>query len=178
MNFQTNRLILSDVSLNDLTDIHTLHSLPETDQFNTLGIPADIEETRKLLQDWIHARKEFPPKRYVLRMTGKNESFIGLIGITPGKVNYKNAEIWYKLMPEYWKQEYATEAVKGILNVCFNQLNLHRITAGCATDNHASYRVLEKAGFSREGMHRKILPIRGDWYDNFSYAILEEDFAG
>ena len=28
---------------------------------------------------------------------------------------------------------------------------------------------------TREGMHRKILPIRGQWIDNFSYAILVED---
>jgi len=27
----------------------------------------------------------------------------------------------------------------------------------------------------REGRRRKILPIRGEWYDNYHYAILEND---
>ena len=34
----------------------------------------------------------------------------------------------------------------------------------------------EKLGMKREGHHRKILPIRGEWVDNYSYAMLEEDF--
>ncbi|MEL7146066.1 MAG: GNAT family protein, partial [Bacteroidota bacterium] len=58
----------------------------------------------------------------------------------------------------------------------FDQLKLHRIEAGVAVDNQRSIRVLEKAGMTREGRKRKVLPIRGDWYDNYHYAILEEDF--
>ncbi|MBA23055.1 MAG: hypothetical protein CMP52_06940 [Flavobacteriales bacterium] len=37
-------------------------------------------------------------------------------------------------------------------------------------------RLLEKTGMKREGMHRKILPVGGKWFDNYSYAILEDDF--
>jgi len=44
-----------------------------------------------------------------------------------------------------------------------------------ATQNLNSIKLLEKVGMTREGMHRKILPIRGGWIDNYSYAILEED---
>ena len=36
-------------------------------------------------------------------------------------------------------------------------------------------KLLEKIGMTREGMHRKVLPIRGEWVDHYSYAILEED---
>ena len=102
--------------------------------------------------------------------------FIGLIGINMGKTNYKHAEIWYKIHPAQWRKGYATEAVKVVLHFCFTMLNLHRITAGCATENTASVKVLEKSGFIREGHHKKVLPIRGQWVDNFEYAILEEDF--
>jgi len=52
---------------------------------------------------------------------------------------------------------------------------LHRIEAGVATQNLNSIKLLEKVGMTREGMYRKILPIRGEWVDNYSYAILEED---
>jgi len=48
--------------------------------------------------------------------------------------------------------------------------------AGCATENTASSKVLEKAGFLREALCRKKLPIRGEWVDNYEYAILEEDY--
>jgi ribosomal-protein-alanine N-acetyltransferase len=63
-----------------------------------------------------------------------------------------------------------------VLDFCFYQLKLHRITAGCATENIASAKVIEKSEFLREGHGRKILPIRERWFDNFEYANLEEDY--
>lgn len=39
MTLKTNRLILRELELADIDKIHTLHSLPETDEFNTMGIP-------------------------------------------------------------------------------------------------------------------------------------------
>ncbi len=62
------------------------------------------------------------------------------------------------------------------MNFGFNDLKLHRIEAGCAVENIASSKVLEKVGMTKEGIKRKILPIRGEWKDNYFYAILEEDF--
>ncbi len=69
---------------------------------------------------------------------------------------------------------YTTEALDRILKFAFEELNLHRIEAGCAIENLASARVLEKAGFKLEGTKRKNLPIRGEWKDSFSFAILEK----
>lgn len=63
-----------------------------------------------------------------------------------------------------------------VLDFGFGVLKLHRIEAGCAVDNIASIKVLEKAGMTKEGMKRKKLPIRGKWKDNYFFAILEEDF--
>ena len=66
--------------------------------------------------------------------------------------------------------------MKVVLDFCFNQLKLHRITAGCTTENIASAKVIEKSEFLREGHGRKILSIRERWFDNFEYANLEEDY--
>jgi len=52
---------------------------------------------------------------------------------------------------------------------------LHRIEAGVVIENSKSIRVLEKAGMQQEGRHRKTLPIRGEWVDNYHYAIVEDD---
>ena len=70
---------------------------------------------------------------------------------------------------------YATEALKEILRFGFDQLNLHRIEAGCAVENVASIKVLEKAGMQREGRKRQVLPLKSGWSDNFEYAILAAD---
>ncbi len=177
MLLQTERLLLREVLMDDLNDIHKFHSLPETDKYNTLGIPGSIIETETLISSWIQTQGELPRKKYVFVIENLAHNFIGLVGINIGKPNYFNAEIWYKLHPHFWNNGYAIESLKAILFFCFTELKLHRIEAGCATKNVASIKVLEKAKFIREGLCRKILPIRGEWIDNYFYAILEEDFC-
>lgn len=174
---KTDRLLIREITLSDLESIHSLHLLPETDQYNTLGIPENINETEHHVQEWVSKNNELPRVKYVLAIELlESNQFIGLFGINIGKEKYKNAEIWYKIHKDYWNKGYTTEAVKRVLSFGFNELNLHRIEAGCATENIASIRVLEKVGMFREGMKRKNLPIRGAWKDNYFYGILKEEF--
>jgi ribosomal-protein-alanine N-acetyltransferase len=49
----TERTKLRLIDISDLDSIHTLHSLPETDEFNALGIPKSIEETNSIIVPWI-----------------------------------------------------------------------------------------------------------------------------
>jgi len=58
---------------------------------------------------------------------------------------------------------------------CFNELNLHRVEAGCAVDNIGSIKVLEKAGMQREGRKRATLPLVSGWSDNYEYGILSSE---
>jgi RimJ/RimL family protein N-acetyltransferase len=151
--------------------------LPEIDEFNTLGIPTSIGETEIIINDWLGGQNAKPQTSYIFCLDlAETKQFIGLIALNIGKPKYQTAEVWYKIDPKYWRQGYTTEALRKLLDFSFNVLKLHRIEAGCAVENTASIKVLEKAGMTREGMKRKKLPIRGDWKDNYFYAILEEDF--
>src|SRR5688572_5671050 len=176
MELKTERLILRDLLMTDLENIHELHSLPETDQYNTLGIPETIEITKQLVSEWISYRDELPRRKFIFCVEKFDKEFIGVIGINIGKPVYRNAEIWFKLHSKYWNQGFATEIVNRILHFGFTDLKLHRMEAGCAVGNIASKRVLEKVGMIKEGQRRKILPIRGHWMDNFEFAIFETDF--
>jgi len=88
---------------------------------------------------------------------------------------FKLGEIHYNLLPSQWGNGYGTEAAKTLIKFGFEDLQLHKIEAGVATENKKSIKVLEKAGMIREGLRRKILPIRGEWKDNYHYAIVEDD---
>ena len=50
MEITSKRLILVEISWDDLENIHHLHSFPEVDEFNTLGLPKDINETKELIK--------------------------------------------------------------------------------------------------------------------------------
>jgi ribosomal-protein-alanine N-acetyltransferase len=160
----------------DLDLIHQLHSLPETDEFNALGIPKDIEETRSVIEPWIADNKLNQIKNYTFAIEDKvSEKFIGLFGLKLGNEKYKRGEVWYKLHRNYWKKGYGTESLKAIINFGFETLKLHRIQAGCAVNNIGSIKVLEKAGMIKEGRRRQVLPLKTGWSDNFEYSILETD---
>lgn len=171
--------MLSPISLEDLKPIHELHSLPETDHFNTLGIPENIAQTEAILQSWIEKNDAEEKRSITLKITVKdNQALIGLIAINLGLPKFKIAEVWYKLHSNFWGKGYATEALEKVLEFGFTTLDLHRIEAGCAVDNLGSIRVLEKVGMFREGRKRKVLPLKHGWSDNFHYALLATDFLG
>ena len=174
---KTERLNIKELTSADIDNVHKLHSLPETDEFNTLGIPENIQTTENILTEWLTLQNQEPRSSYIFSIDKTDDNnFVGLIAINLGKINYKTAEVWFKIHKDYWRKGYTTEALTRLLDFGFNELNLHRIEAGCAVENIASSKTLEKVGFTREGMKRKKLPIRGEWKDNYFYGILEEDF--
>ena len=73
---------------------------------------------------------------------------------------------------------YMTAALRVLLPSLFGELNLHRIEAACIPSNAPSIRVLEKCGFSREGLARRYLCINGVWQDHLLFGLLHEDFRG
>jgi len=168
-------LILRPLTVDDVNNVHQLHLLPQTDKYNTLGIPESIHQTEMLMQEWFQLIKQ--KEKYIFCIEDKEQNFAGLIGMNIGKARYQKAEIWYKINYNQWGKGFATEAVKMILSFGFNDLKLHRIEAGCVTENTASVKVLEKCGFIKEGIRRKNLPIRGEWKDNYEFAILEEEYG-
>ncbi|QGY47068.1 GNAT family N-acetyltransferase [Maribellus comscasis] len=176
MKLETNRLQLLEISWDDLEKIHELHSIPEVDEFNTLGIPENIEVTRKIISADIENQLKEIRSRFCWKVVIKeNSAFAGLAGMTLSNDRFKMGEFYYKLFPKFWGYGYATEITRELICFGFSEYKLHRIEAGVATKNLASIRVLEKAGMTREGIRRKILPIRGEWIDNFHYSILEEE---
>lgn len=176
MIIETDRLLLIEISSTDLEDIHALHSAHEVDEFNTLGIPKNSEETKEVLRPLLEAQSLSPQVSFTFKITLKiAQDFIGLATLNLSSAKYKSAEIYYKLLPPYWGNGYATEVSKALIKSGFEDFNLHRIEAGVATANLKSIHVLEKSGMTREGLKRKVLPIRGDWVDNYEYAIVEGD---
>ena len=162
--------------MEDLNDIHELHLKPETDEFNTLGIPEDLKETKHVIVPWINNHSDTVITKYTMAIEQNNDgAFVGLIALWLGNPKYKKGEVWYKLDSTYRGLGYATEVLSCLLDFGFEKLGLHRIEAGCAVNNFASIKVLEKVGMIREGSKRKVLPLKSGWADNFEYAILETD---
>lgn len=85
-------------------------------------------------------------------------------------------EIGYALIPTERSHGYCTEAVKIMVDYLFLSKNIVRIQAAAHSENKASQKVLEKAGFQREGTERKGIFVYGKWADLYIYSILREEW--
>jgi RimJ/RimL family protein N-acetyltransferase len=99
-------------------------------------------------------------------------------GITLKNLNMTdlNAEVGYCIGRRFWKKGYSTEALGLILKFAFNDLKLRRVYAVVHEKNIGSVKLLEKAGFTREGIWRKASRIGNRWYDVYAYGILKSEF--
>ena len=78
-------------------------------------------------------------------MIFKNNKMIGGIGLT--EFRKRSCELGYWLGKKYWGNGFATEAVNGILDFGFNNLERKEIYAAYKLGNEGSKRVLKKCGF-------------------------------
>ena len=87
----------------------------------------------------------------------------------------QSAKLGYWVGERYARNGFARAAVTAASGFCFDQLGLHRIEAAVQTDNHASIKVLEACGYTREGTARGYLKIGGVWADHEIYTKLSSD---
>ncbi len=85
-------------------------------------------------------------------------------------------EIGWVFNPKFYNKGFATEAASAILKHGFDTMNLHRIIATCQPENPPSYRIMEKIGMRREGFFKKCIPHGEEWWDEYYYAILREEW--
>jgi [ribosomal protein S5]-alanine N-acetyltransferase len=85
-------------------------------------------------------------------------------------------EIGWVFNPKFHNKGYASEAALAVLKFGFEKMKLHRIIATCQPQNIPSYRVMEKIGMRREGYFKKCIPNDNEWWDEFYYAILREEW--
>lgn len=83
--------------------------------------------------------------------------------------------IGYYLDQQHNGKGYMTEAVILAVDFAFKKLELHRIEAGVMPRNIKSMKVLEKAGFHKEGIAIKNVKINGKWEDHQVLAIVGAD---
>lgn len=89
---------------------------------------------------------------------------------------YGVMEIGYSLIPSERGKGYGSEMVQMMVDYLFLSRDIARIQASTDVRNKESQRILEKAGFKREGTLRKLSTTRGESTDEYIYSILREEW--
>lgn len=119
-----------------------------------------------------------PVTNVAVEVDGEAVGGVGLELRDPDDVERRSAEIGYWLGRAVWGRGLATRAVVAWTAWGFRTFpELLRIEAGVYGWNPASMRVLEKAGYTREGVLRRAITKRGETTDRVLYAILREELG-
>ena len=166
---------------------YTLRSLKEEDA-DSMSRNANDAEVSKYLRDsfpypykkenalqWI----KFSLEQNVDLLLGiaNKEEVIGGIGAHPNSdVHRFTAEVGFWLGKDYWNRGITSGALRAFCKYLFTNFNFNRLTANVFEGNEASKKVLEKCGFSLEGIHPESVYKNGKFTSHYSYGLLKKDF--
>jgi ribosomal-protein-alanine N-acetyltransferase len=88
--------------------------------------------------------------------------------------NNRMASVAIRLSKEYHGKGYGTEALCAMTRFCFEKTELQRLWTGVDVRNIASQRILEKCGYTREGLIRQGKMVN-TWCDYYIYGVLASD---
>ncbi len=160
----------------DFEAIHAYSADPDVCRFMEWG-PNTVRETKQFLQRSILLSREKSRQHYDFAITLKGDDVLmGSIGLMIYDATGKQAFLGYVLGKPYWSRGVMSEAVGGIFQFGFENLNLHRLSASCDVQNVPSYRVMEKCGMRREGLFIEDKYIKGRWRDTLVYSILASEW--
>lgn len=125
---------------------------------------------------WVNfASNQTPPTSLAIEVD--SEAVGGVSLKLHDDVERVSAEIGYWLGPRYWNRGIMSAAVRATTEYGFQQFSLTRVYALPFATNIASHRVLEKAGYVREGVLRRSAIKDGVVQDQVLFAITDHEIA-
>ncbi|GAB2531045.1 GNAT family N-acetyltransferase [Paramicrobacterium agarici] len=177
---QTERLTLRKATEADTEAVRSYRQHPDV----SMWMPSD-----GLDADEFRSRFCDPPKLDGKLVIERDGAIIGdiMVAIADGwaqdevreRAQNVQAELGWCLAPSAQGRGFALEAMTEVLRICFADLGLRRVTAGCFADNEPSWRLMERLHMRRENhtvresLHRTL-----GWLDGFEYALLADEWVG
>nr|WP_255670293.1 GNAT family protein [Aeromicrobium wangtongii] len=171
----TPRLVLRRFDVTDIAAIHAYRVQPQVTEWIT-GRAVSIESLAERFGDG----SSFVIAEHEGRLIGDlmvrvNDAYAQR-EVAEG-ASATQAELGWTFDPAVQGQGLATEAVGELLRICFEELGLRRVTAGCFAGNVASWRLMERVGMRREAHHvQDSLHRDHGWQDGYVYALLADEW--
>lgn len=135
-------------------------------------------DTTAFIRESIQAWREERAWDYSIKSKEDSRTHVGNISFWTVSKLGKIAEIGYWVRSTETSRGVCTEAVQLLLDEVFNSLGYHKIVLRVAVGNDPSDRVAQKLGFTREGVLREELLIRGNWVDHTLWSLLDREYRG
>lgn len=172
-NIVTERLIVRRFEANDWADIYEYLSDEEVVKFEPYGVFTENQVKEETMKRVNH-------ESFYAVCLKENKKLIGNLYLD--EVDFNTFELGYVFNRKFQGQGYATESAKAIVDYAFKELGARRIIAMCNPKNEASWKLLERLQFRREGLLLENIYFKKDeknepiWLDTYEYALLKTEW--
>ena len=174
MNLATERLDIRRFRPADAVAFAAYRSDPAVARYQSWTPPVPLDEARRLVTSFAEDSEDAPGWfQYAVELRAEG----ALIGDVAIRRRGRLAELGCTLASAYQGKGYATEAVSAVLNRVV-ATGVHKITAECDARNEASARLLDRLGFTREGLRHEHTWLKGEWTDDLLFGLLSRDWTG
>jgi ribosomal-protein-alanine N-acetyltransferase len=167
------RLRLREIVPRDTNAWLALQSNPDVMRWYGAEVVQSQAQIEKIIADCALWRVNGVGIRWGIEHDGE---FIGSCGFARWNKGWHNATLGYEIAPHCQGKGLMREALNTIFAYGFNEMQLHRIHAEIHRDNLASIKLVQRLGFSFEGVHREMGFWAGRWHDLDFYSLLEQEW--
>jgi len=132
-----------------------------------------VEDTRVFLELQQMNQKEGTAYGYGL---WRSQRIRGIVGLHDVNMADRHCKIGYWLARQEQGRGQMTRAVRALLGVCFESLNMERVEINMATGNRPSAAIPVRLGFTEEGVLRHAQLVNGRFLDLRVFSLLREEF--
>jgi len=170
----TARLAIRRFRPEDAADLFEYLSDPQVYRFEP-GEPIDRDQAEQRARDMAGS-----PDFWAIELAAASKVIGQLYFKQVEPAEHLTCELGYILSPAWQRQGYGSEAAGALVEHALADGGMHRVVAHCNPENTASWKLLEKIGFHREGLLRQNVFFRRNaageplWTDTYVYARLQE----
>ncbi|MBT1443164.1 GNAT family N-acetyltransferase [Shewanella sp. JM162201] len=163
-----------------------LRPLISADRDNFIAMQTDAEVNRyvRVCESVAEVERKFEarlnPWRYdsgewlTLVIETLDGEFVGYTGFHMECALSRRAEVGYMLSPAMSGKGFATEATRAVIDWGAHSFNVHKFIAWCSESNAGSRKVLERLGFTLEGVLKCHSLIGDVWHNDCVYGLLAD----
>lgn len=163
------RVELRTIDLEDAAFLQRLVNDPQVRSTTTVHEPVHGPQERT----WIESIEERDDTTLLVCTDGDP---VGTVTLKAPKEVWGTGEVSCMIAPEEWNNGYATDALWELCGYAFEERRLDKVYATVFETNEGSRRLLEKVGFTEEGVFRKEAFVDGERLDVHRYGLLAEEW--
>jgi ribosomal-protein-alanine N-acetyltransferase len=172
---QGSRVRLRAQRADDVPALFALYSDPQVMRYWSAAPFTELEQAQDKFE--FHDRGVRSGEFAQWGIVRDDDALIGTCSLFELSMADRRASFGYALASAHWGNGYALEAARLVVGHAFEVMALRRLEADVDPRNLASLRLLDRLGFTREGLLRERWQVGGETQDSLICGLLARDYA-